>query len=189
MPDDDRRDVGLVEGVERLDLGRALAEADAPQGVERVEALGAGVTGVGDGRGAAYSWTSSISVPNDPFGCTNATVVPREPGRGALSMGVAPASIIDLERGGAVVDPVADVVEALAALLEVLGDGGVVAGRGGELDVRVGHLHQGLLDAVGVDDLAVVDLGAERLCVVRDGGVEVVDGDGDVIDLGQQHGP
>ena len=31
------------------------------------------------------------------------------------------------------------------------------------------------------------DLGAERLLVVGDGGLEVADGDGDVVDLGQQH--
>ena len=30
--------------------------------------------------GDPYSWTSSISVPNEVFGCTKATVVPREPG-------------------------------------------------------------------------------------------------------------
>jgi hypothetical protein len=32
----------------------------------------------------------------------------------------------------------------------------------------------------------VVDLGAERLAVVVDGRLEVVDGDGDVVDLGEQ---
>src|SRR3954454_17668935 len=42
-----------------------------------------------------YSCTSSINVPNEPFGCTNATVVPLEPGRGSLSMGVAPAATIE----------------------------------------------------------------------------------------------
>ncbi len=42
----------------------------------------------------AHSWTSSIRVPKLPFGCTKATVVPRLPGRGALSIAVAPAAII-----------------------------------------------------------------------------------------------
>ena len=46
-------------------------------------------------RPEAYSCTSSISVPKLPFGWMNATVVPRLPGRGALSIGVAPAAIID----------------------------------------------------------------------------------------------
>ena len=52
------------------------------------------VAGLTDGRVAAYSWTSSMSVPKLPFGCTNATVVPRLPGRGAWSMAVAPAAIM-----------------------------------------------------------------------------------------------
>ena len=42
----------------------------------------------------AHSWTSSISVPKLPLGWTKATVVPRLPGRGAWSIGVAPAAII-----------------------------------------------------------------------------------------------
>ncbi len=35
-----------------------------------------------------------MSVPKLPFGCTKATVVPRLPGRGAWSIGVAPAATI-----------------------------------------------------------------------------------------------
>src|SRR5690606_16359015 len=54
--------------------------------------------------------------------------------------------------------------------------------------VGLGHLQQGFLDAVGLDDLAVVDLGAEGVAVVADGGLAVVDGDGHVVDLGEQHG-
>ena len=128
-----------------------------------------------------------MRVPKLPLGCTKATVVPRLPGRGAWSMAVAPAATMAAEGGGAVVDTVADVVEALAPLLDRLGDRGVGSGGRGELDVRVGHLDEGLLDAVAVDDLAVVHLGAERLLVVGDGGLEVADRDGDVVDLGQQH--
>ena len=37
----------------------------------------------GDLTDSDYSWTSSMRVPKLPFGCTNATVVPRLPGRGA----------------------------------------------------------------------------------------------------------
>src|SRR5439155_22427324 len=44
---------------------------------------------------AHYSCTSSISVPNAAFGCTNATVVPRDPGRGASSITLPPASFTD----------------------------------------------------------------------------------------------
>ena len=42
---------------------------------------------------ARYSWTSSISVPNEVLGWMKATVVPREPGRGASSMTRPPASL------------------------------------------------------------------------------------------------
>ena len=45
-----------------------------------------------------YSWTSSISVPNDVLGCTKATVVPREPG---------PRRLVD--------DPAAGVLDRLRA--------------------------------------------------------------------------
>ncbi len=53
-----------------------------------------------DGRGygghlAGGSSTNSISVPKLPLGWMNATVVPRLPGRGAASIGVAPAAFID----------------------------------------------------------------------------------------------
>ena len=57
-----------------------------------------------------------------------------------------------------------------------------------ELDVGVGHLEQRLLDPVGLDRLAVGDRGAEDLGVPGDRGVEVVDGDGHVVDLGEQRG-
>ena len=91
-----------------------------------------------------------------------ATVVPREPPAGLLvDHLVALRPFTDGEGGGAVGDPVADVVQALALLLEVLGHRRVVAGGREQLDVAVGHLEQGLLDAVALDDLAVVDHGAE----------------------------
>ena len=41
-----------------------------------------------------YSCTSSINVPNDVLGCTKATVVPRDPGRGSSSITRPPASLI-----------------------------------------------------------------------------------------------
>ncbi len=92
-----------------------------------------------------------------------------------------------LERLRAVGDPVADVVQALALRREVLGDGRVGAGRGQQLHVGVGDLQQRLFDPVALDDLTVLDFAAERLAVVVDRGVEVVDGDRDMVDLGQQH--
>ena len=45
--------------------------------------------------GRRYSWTSSIRVPKEVFGCTKATVVPRLPGRGAWSMTLPPLALID----------------------------------------------------------------------------------------------
>ena len=99
----------------------------------------------------------------------------------AVALGLHP-----LERGRAVVDAVPDVVEALTLLLQVLRDRRVVADRGEELDVGVGDLEQRLLDTVALDDLAVIDLAAERVAVVRDRGLEVVDRDRDVVDLGEQ---
>ena len=38
------------------------------------------------------SWTSSTRVPKAPLGCTKATVVPRDPGRGFSSMSFPPAA-------------------------------------------------------------------------------------------------
>ena len=42
-------------------------------------------------KGLQPSWTSSMRVPRAPLGCTKATVVPLEPGRGASSMRRPPA--------------------------------------------------------------------------------------------------
>ena len=112
-------------------------------------------------------------MPKAPLGWTKATVVPRDPGRGASSMTWPPWSLTDWRALGAVVHPVADVVEALALLLQVLGDRRVVADRGQQLDVAVRHLEERLLHAVGLDPLAVGDGGPEGLRVVGDGRLEV----------------
>lgn len=75
--------------------GRAVEEddgeavGDAPLGVREPSAVGEPQRGVDARVGRAqgrYSCTSSIRVPNAVFGWTNATVVPRLPGRGASSM-------------------------------------------------------------------------------------------------------
>ena len=76
-----------------------------------------------EGEGFAYSWTSSISVPNEVFGWTKATVVPREPGPGRLVDDPAAGVLDRLQRHAAVVHPVADVVQALALVGQVLGHG------------------------------------------------------------------
>lgn len=92
-----------------------------------------------------------------------------------------------LEGGGTVVDPVADVVQALTPPLEMPGDRRVGPGGSRELDVALADPDQRFLDPIGVDDLAVMHLGTERGGVVGDGVLEVVDGDRDMVDGGQLH--
>ncbi len=103
----------LALGVVSLDRGRAPGvQGLFLAGGQVVEALGHGVlheargyrlrrdgpnwapTGPSTGRGGprAYSWTSSIRVPNEVLGWMKATVVPRDPGRGASSMTRPPSS-------------------------------------------------------------------------------------------------
>ena len=137
-----------------------------------------------------YSWTSSISVPKLPFGWTKATVVPRLPGRGASSIGVAPAATIASaprrsrrrgSRRGA---------GPRRASRWYLATGESSRVGVSELDVAVGDLDQGLLDAVAARrPRGGATVGAERPLVVVDGGLEVADGDGDVVDLGEQQPP
>ena len=71
-----------------------------------------------------------MSVPKLPFGWTKATVVPREPGPRRLVDRRAAGGDDGGQRLGAVVDAVADVVQALAPLLERLGHGRVGRGSG-----------------------------------------------------------
>ena len=85
---------------------------------------------------------------------------------GDLVDDLAAAVLHRLERRRAVGHPVADVVEALALVLQELGHRRVVAGGREQLDVGVGHLDQRLFDPVGLDPLPVGDLGTEGLAVV-----------------------
>src|SRR5262249_17349006 len=91
-----------------------------------------------------------------------------------------------LERGRAVGHAVPDVVQTLALRVEILRDRRVVARGREQLDVRVGDLEQRLLDAVALDDLAVLDLAAERVVVVRDRSLEIAHRDRDMVDPGEQ---
>ena len=68
MEEQDRRAVGVAIFVRE---GATVSELQAGHSRRRC---------------SVYSWTNSINVPNAPFGCTNATVVPRLPGRGASSI-------------------------------------------------------------------------------------------------------
>ncbi len=62
-----------------------------------------------------------MRVPNEAFGWTKATIVPREPGRGDLVDHPGAAGLHRLERLGAVIDAIGDVVEPFAVLRQVLG--------------------------------------------------------------------
>ena len=93
------------------------------------------------------------------------------------------------EGHGAVSHAITDVMNARAAAVgEPFGHGAVVTGRGEQLHVALRHLEQGLLDAITLDDLAMVDGGAEGVAVVVDGCTQIGHRDGDVIDLGEKRG-
>ena len=67
-----------------MDVGEPLAAPDTSPLEQRAFEVSVRISG--GNAVQRYSWTSSISVPNAVFGCTNATVVPREPGRGCSSI-------------------------------------------------------------------------------------------------------
>lgn len=87
--------------------------------------------------------------------------------------------------GGAIVDPVPDVVQSLTPAVKEPGDRGIRACRGEQLDVRVGDAYKGLFHAVAVDHFTVDDLRVEGIQVPRNGRIQIADSDGDVIHLGQ----
>src|SRR4051794_29457840 len=80
---------------------------------------------------------------------------------------------------------VGDVVQARALLGQELPDRRVLAERREELDVVLADVEQHGLDALGLDGLAVDELDREVALVELERGVEVLDGDADVIDAGQ----
>ena len=73
---------------------RALVEGNDPAQLDAVITAWLTELCASPWRTLADSWTSSMRVPKLPLGWTKATVVPRLPGRGALSIGVAPAATI-----------------------------------------------------------------------------------------------
>lgn len=89
--------------------------------------------------------------------------------------------------GDTIFYPVGHMVEALSATLEKPGDRRLRTRRGRELYVGLTDLDQGLFDTVGVDNLAMVDLRTERFAVVGDRRLQIVDCDGDVVDLDELH--
>jgi hypothetical protein len=87
-----------------------------------------------------------------------------------------------VELGGHVRDLEGDVVEARSALCEEPADGRVRTERGEQLDPRAADRERRGLDALILDARAMVDDRAEQRGVGRDRGVEIVDGDADVVD-------
>ena len=86
------------------------------------------------------------------------------------------------ELGGDILDLEGDVVEARSSLGEEPADRRVRPERGEQLDPRRTDEERRRLDALLVDALAVLERRAEEGDVQRDRGVEVVDGDADVVD-------
>ena len=90
-----------------------------------------------------------------------------------------------LERRLDVGDPVRDVVQARASRGERPSDRRLGAERAQQLHVRRADGEQHLLDALILDPLAVHRLDAEQPPVALDGGLEVIDGDAHVVDVGE----
>lgn len=89
--------------------------------------------------------------------------------------------------GGTIINAITDVMKTLAAPFEVSSYGRVVSDRPGELNVAIANFQQSLIDTIGLDDFAVVDIGTERLFVVGNGGLEIVNRNGNMVDMGEQH--
>lgn len=85
------------------------------------------------------------------------------------------------ERGLDVGHLVGDVMHPLAALREEAADGGVVAERCQELDAALADAHRRRLDPLVLDPPAMLEPPAEQALVRRDRGVEVGNGDADVV--------
>ncbi len=192
-----RTDGGLGHRYRGDGCRRALAGRSGPGcWPRRSEAPSATAESIGGGRpetavavsidAAAHSCDEFDQRAECPLGVDEGHRGPPRPGPGRLVDDPAPVVLDRLEGDGAVGHPVADVVEPLTLLLQVLGHRGVLPDGGEQLDVAVRHLQERLFDPVGLDPLAVVDRGPEGLGVVGDGRLEVVDGDGHMVDLGEQ---
>ena len=92
------------------------------------------------------------------------------------------------ERRVDVVGRVGDVVEARAVPRDELADARVLGERPQQLHMAVADLEQHGLDALLLDGLPMLLAHVEGLRVELDGGVEVLDGDSDVVDAAEQHG-
>ena len=78
-------------------------------------------------------------------------------------------------------DLVRDVVHAFAALCEKAANGGVGSERSEQLDAAAADLHRGSFDALILDSLAVLESSTEKALVRGHRGVQVRNGDADVV--------
>jgi len=99
-----------------------------------------------------------------------------------------PGGTATLEGGLDVVGRVGDVVQSGAVALQKPGDSAVGADGLEQLDVAFADVEQDRFDPERLHDLAVGERHAERALVQLDGGVEILDGDADVVDV-PEHAP
>ena len=84
---------------------------------------------------------------------------------------------------GAVVYPVADMVQTGAALFQKLGYGRVGAGGGCELDIGIGDLQQSFFHAVALHDFPMSDLSPESPLIKPDSLIQVVNRNSNMVDF------
>jgi hypothetical protein len=91
------------------------------------------------------------------------------------------------ERCVEIADLVRDVVHPRSAARKKAADRGVVAEGLEELDAAGADLQRGRPDSLLLDRGAMLDLGAEQTAVRRHSGVEIVDGDTEMVDPLRRH--
>lgn len=84
-------------------------------------------------------------------------------------------------------DCIGDVMETLTLVGQESTHGGFIPQRGQQLNERSPHREHCLLDTLGLDDLAIQRLHAIPLSIAVQRGVEVSNGDGDVIEVEELH--
>lgn len=92
-----------------------------------------------------------------------------------------------LERTDDVVDLVRDVMHPRAPLREELADRRIAAERREQLDPALPEPHRRRFDALVLDPFPMLEPTAEEALVRRDSGIEVLDGDADVMNRACLH--
>ena len=112
----------------------------------------------------------------------NATSAPSAPGRGSLSMRVAPRALELGQRGVDIVNPKRDVVEARAALFDELRDRRLGRRRDEQLETRVPDRDEARPHLLARHVLGRLDLQPERVAIEPERGVQVLHRDANVIE-------